>query len=92
MDCIAHLIIDSSQVKKLESYKKKISQRGCFILMADKIKPILSQHVLTDGHFSGDPQDEGTYDEIEVEVNYEFGRVLEIKGRLLDFYMYKYGL
>lgn len=86
---LANLIIDSSQLRIIGKKNVKSFLKGCFVFKVDNVMPVISANSKASGYFIGDPEDEGTYDEVEVDITYEFGTVIKLSGILIDYYLFQ---
>lgn len=85
--CIADIIVDSSF---LEQIPKDGRCKGLFIIRTQRVTPILTKIISYDGYFNGDPEDEGTFDQVDINVSSQWEKGIYIRGKVLDYFIEKY--
>lgn len=79
---VAYITLDSIQFKNLTAVATPKHRKGVFIIRVNRIIPTIEDRVVV----------ETVYDSDEVDLKHALSRQLQIKGSLIDFYIYKYEL
>jgi hypothetical protein len=86
---LAILLLDSTQLNEIDYPKSKKYTRGYFIFKVDNVTPILSVNSYASAGRICDEEDIGKEVDVEVDIEHDFGPVLELRGRLIDYYLNK---